>query len=307
MTDEEYYSNGKLLLTGEYFILNGALSLALPLRMGQTMKVRYLNDNSGILYWNTYVQDELWFQTAFLVTNFDLLMTTDQHKSEYIRNLLVNAAKFNSALVCGRQSKIIETYLDFSPEWGFGSSSSLISNLAYWIKADPFDLFWNIFEGSGYDIACARANGPILYQLNDGKPMETPIGYFPSFYQNIHFVYLGDKANSRESIKQNKNSIELHQIKSSEISAITQNILNAVSLEEFEVLITKHEEIVSHMLGKPTIKSRLFSDFPGAIKSLGAWGGDFMLVASKEEYTRVKQYFNAKGLNQIFDYKEIVL
>jgi mevalonate kinase len=307
MTAEKYYSNGKLLLTGEYFILNGALSLALPLRMGQTMKIRYLNDTLGVLYWNTYVQEELWFQASFKVVDFELISTTDPRKAEYIRNILVNAAKFNAELVCGRQSKIIETYLDFLPEWGFGSSSSLISNLAYWIKADPFDLFWSISEGSGYDIACARANGPILYQLNDRKPLETPIDYFPSFYQFLHFVYLGEKAYSSESIKQNKEYIKLHQIKSSEISAITQNLLKAVSLQEFEVLITQHEEIVSDMLHKPTTKSRLFSDFPGTVKSLGAWGGDFILVASKEKDTYVRQYFNAKGLNQIFAYKEIVL
>lgn len=307
MTVEKYHSNGKLLLTGEYFIMNGALSLALPLRMGQTMKVRYLNDNLGILYWNTYVQDELWFQAAFKVGGFELINTTDEFKGSYIRNILANAAKFNAALLCGSQSKIIETYLDFLPEWGFGSSSSLISNLAYWLKADPFDLFWSIFEGSGYDIACARANGPILYQLDDGKPVETPIVYLPPFYESLHFVYLGEKANSSESIKQNKETIELHRITSSEISVITQNILNAASLEDFEALITQHEEIVSRMLHQPTIKSHLFSNFPGAIKSLGAWGGDFILVASKEKDVWVKQYFSAKGLKQIFDYKEIIL
>ena len=35
-----YYSNGKLLITGEYAVLNGALSLALPSSLGQKLIVQ---------------------------------------------------------------------------------------------------------------------------------------------------------------------------------------------------------------------------------------------------------------------------
>ena len=34
-----FYSHGKFLLTGEYLVLKGALALALPLKLGQSMTV----------------------------------------------------------------------------------------------------------------------------------------------------------------------------------------------------------------------------------------------------------------------------
>ena len=40
----KFYSNGKLLITGEYFVLNGALSLALPTVYGQHLEI---NDNDS--------------------------------------------------------------------------------------------------------------------------------------------------------------------------------------------------------------------------------------------------------------------
>jgi len=307
MSVNEYYSNGKLLLTGEYLVLEGALALALPLKLGQSMKVRYLNDNFGILHWNTYVQDQLWFQATFGVENIEIITATDRRKAYYIRNILVHAAKLVNEPLNGKQSKIIETYLDFSPELGLGSSSSLISNLAYWLNIDPFKLFRDIFEGSAYDIACARAKGPIFYQLSKGQYTATQVNYNPSFGECLYFVYLGKKANSPASIQQNKDKIELHKEKSCAISALTQNIINAASLEEFEHLITEHETIMSEVLGTPPVKTQFFSDFPGAIKSLGAWGGDFILATSKKTRISVEAYFRTKGLNIMFGYHEIVL
>ncbi len=36
---QTFYSNGKLLLTGEYLVLDGAKALALPTKMGQNLQV----------------------------------------------------------------------------------------------------------------------------------------------------------------------------------------------------------------------------------------------------------------------------
>jgi mevalonate kinase len=307
MRENEYYSNGKLLLTGEYLLMYGALSLALPLKLGQTMRVRYLNDNFGLIHWHTYVQEQLWFQATLGAENLEILNATDRQNADYIQNILVHAARFAKDLVCGKQSKIIETYLDFSTEFGLGSSSTLISNIAYWINADPFIFFRSIFEGSGYDIACARSKGPILYQLIEGRYIETPVSYQPSFCEALYFVYTGNKAHSISSVQQYKSNIEMHKKQSSTISFITQSIINAASLEEFECLITEHENILSKILSEQTIKSYLFNDFPGAIKSLGAWGGDFIMAASKEGRTSVEEYFKTKGLTVLFGYPEIVL
>jgi hypothetical protein len=48
----------------------------------------------------------------------------------------------------------------------------------------------------------------------------------------------------------------------------------------------------------------LFSDFDGAVKSLGAWGGDFVLAISNEDPTT---YFKSKGYETIIAYKDMIL
>jgi hypothetical protein len=53
-----------------------------------------------------------------------------------------------------------------------------------------------------------------------------------------------------------------------------------------------------------TVKEALFPDFKGIIKSLGAWGGDFVLVISKEN---PNEYFIAKGYETIIPYDQMIL
>ena len=43
-------------------------------------------------------------------------------------------------------------------------------------------------------------------------------------------------------------------------------------------------------------------DYEGQIKSLGAWGGDFILAAGP---VNSKKYFYDKGYNTVLNYKEI--
>ena len=48
---QRFYSNGKLLLSGEYLILDGATGIALPTTFGQEMCVKKL-DREGVLFWD---------------------------------------------------------------------------------------------------------------------------------------------------------------------------------------------------------------------------------------------------------------
>lgn len=91
------------------------------------------------------------------------------------------------------------------------------------------------------------------------------------------------------------------------ISEISKKILKVENLVEFNVLINRHEQVLSEVLGMETVKSRLFTDFDGAIKSLGAWGGDFILASSDAGDDYVRGYFSRKGYNTLFQYDEIVL
>ena len=42
------------------------------------------------------------------------------------------------------------------------------------------------------------------------------------------------------------------------------------------------------------------------MKSLGAWGGDFFLVATEWDEQRIRNYFENKGLNVILRYDDII-
>ena len=75
------------------------------------------------------------------------------------------------------------------------------------------------------------------------------------------------------------------------------------SQQEFDLLLDSHEEILSTILKRDTIKKELFSDFEGSIKSLGAWGGDFILASC---LYNPSSYFNGKGFNIIFSFNEMV-
>jgi len=69
----------------------------------------------------------------------------------------------------------------------------------------------------------------------------------------------------------------------------------------------EHEEIVSKELGIKKIKDERFSDFQGSIKSLGAWGGDFCMVATELSKKEVQNYFAGHGLDTVIAYKDMTL
>lgn len=301
-----FYSHGKLLITGEYFVLEGSTAFALPLKLGQSMEVNTLNSERVEIVWESYCKGELCFKSVFNPCTLDPISTYDIKKASYIHKLLMTISKKSDVLQNLSQSILIKTNLDFPFEWGFGSSSSLISNLAHWAEIDPFELFFENFKGSGYDIACARANGPILYKL-DGNPKVTEIDFNPGFLDKIYFIYLGKKQDSLKSVEKYGEKIREREAEKARISDISQSIIRAKTLEEFEYMVNEHDSILSQTLKLPTVKSKLFSNFAGTIKSLGAWGGDFVMATSKGYKEEVVKYFKSKGLNTIFQYKDIVL
>lgn len=57
----------------------------------------------------------------------------------------------------------------------------------------------NSFGGSGYDIACAKNDSAIIYQLINENLLYKN-NFDPSFTNKLFFVYLNRKQNSREAI-----------------------------------------------------------------------------------------------------------
>ncbi len=90
------------------------------------------------------------------------------------------------------------------------------------------------------------------------------------------------------------------------LSNITREILNTETLEDFEFLISGHEKIISQTLELPTAKELHFSDYWGEIKSLGAWGGDFILATSSKTKMETVGYFANLGHDVVIPYAQMV-
>jgi mevalonate kinase len=301
----QFYSHGKLLITGEYFVLNGATAFAIPLKLGQGMDVELVNDDKGLIYWSTTVRKLPWFEAKFSKDDLDIVDTNNRKSSEFIQKLL-RFVKDKSAALNASQSVSISANVEFPMEWGFGSSSSLIANLAQWAKVNPYELLFATTNGSGYDVACAMADSPILY-INHPKPEVVRVDFNPNFLNKIYFIYLGQKQNSSASVDKFGHKVSGRNVEAERITEISKAIVKVTSLREFEDLVDKHEQIVADTLGLEPVKRKMFPDFDGSVKSLGAWGGDFIMATHSGEASYVYSYFKAKGLDVILPYYDIAL
>ncbi len=297
----EVYSNGKVLLTGEYVILDGALSLAAPTKFGQYLRLR--ESESNLINWKSINFDgNIWFKCSITSDTLKVKSTSSKKISNTLVEIINLIRDYNPTFLkkCGSD---ISTNLTFEKNLGLGSSSTLISNLSKISGVNPYTLNNKIFKGSGYDIACAESISPILYKLDKDQKIINEVSFKPSFNGHIYFVYLNKKQNSISEIeKYNKNKASNSII--NEISDITSEILVCNSIDRFNKLIEAHELIISKLISKQTVKDLLFKDFDGYIKSLGAWGGDMIMVSSEIDPSK---YFIEKGYSTIFKFKELLV
>lgn len=301
--EKEFYSNGKLLLSGEYAILDGALGLAIPTSYGQSLHVT--PTTSGFLEWASLDEnDEVWFTVKLDISNLEVISTSNEAIAKVLVTLLLEANTQNPLLLTDSDGFQIETRLTFPKSWGLGTSSTLINNLAQWARVDAYQLLWNAFGGSGYDIACAQHNSPITYQLQNGEPKVQEINFDPIFKDSLYFVHLNQKQSSKEAITNyREQQFDKPQLIKN-ISSITQKIINASTLSGFESLMEEHEALLSNILNIAPVKQQLFPDYFGMIKSLGAWGGDFVLATGDN---KTIPYFKSKGYHTIIPYSKMVL
>ena len=303
MIMQKFYSNGKLLLSGEYLILDGATGIGLPTALGQEMLVSN-SDLDGILSWESLDETgDNWFIGSYSLPDLKLLGYTGQQKVAHtLQSILLEAKKVNPTFLDSNQGIHVTSKLQFPGDWGLGSSSTLINNIAQWSKINAFELLFNSFGGSGYDIACAQIDLPIIYELNQGSPQFESVNFDPSFKDKLYFVHLNKKQVSSEGIKAYKRK-KVNQDTIQDISNLSNRLLTVTSLDTFNEIIKKHESIVGELLGVEPVQQRLFPDFPGQIKSLGAWGGDFILVSGD---TSTKAYFNKKGFQTVIPYVSMI-
>jgi len=306
-----FYSNGKLLLTGEYLVLDGAKSLALPTKFGQDLIVEKVKESQ--LIWGSFTHTgECWFEAIFNLPKLRLVSCTfnsdKEGNAEFIAEslleILTAARNLNPDFLSSENGFVVKTELSFPRNWGLGSSSTLINSIASWAKVDAFKLLWNSFKGSGYDIACAQNNSPIFYQIEDNNPNVEQIEFNPTFKENLFFVHLNEKQDSKEGIAKFRESNQYIGKEIKMISAISDAFLNAKSVQDFDRLIIEHERIISSIIKLKPVKEKLFPDYFGEIKSLGAWGGDFVLATGNSS---TPSYFKNKGFETVLTYRQMVL
>ncbi|MDT0606749.1 GYDIA family GHMP kinase [Croceitalea rosinachiae] len=299
----EFYSNGKLLLTGEYAVLDGARALAIPTKYGQSLTIQ--ENDSGYLQWKSFEhQQRCWFEVKFSMPELNLISYSDQKTANTLQNILLAVRRINREFLTYESGLAITTSLTFPKNWGLGTSSTLINNIASWALVDPYVLLEQTFGGSGYDLACAKHDKPIVYQLNDGKATIQEINFNPSFDEHLYFVYLNKKQNSREAIRNYREQAFDRLELVNAISVLTNNLIEVKTLSEFEILLQEHESMLSKVLRITAVQENLFSDYFGVVKSLGGWGGDFVLATGNE---KTPEYFKFKGFEVVIPYKNMTL
>lgn len=295
---EHFYSHGKLLITGEYAVLKGAKALAIPCKKGQKLSVTPIEDSK--VEWNSFdVHQNRWFTAHFKTTEFSILESTDRVVANRLSTLLKIAREENESFL--EKGCTVNTELEFDRRWGLGSSSTLVSNVARWAKVNPYTLLEKTFGGSGYDLACAQADRPLFYTRQEYSPLIESVSFSPPFKEHLFFVFLNQKQNSQEAVRSFA-PVELSISVMNLINELSEKIAHCTSQETFNLLLKEHESTVGQIIGQIPIQQRIFSDFDGVVKSLGAWGGDFILASGNKN---TPAYFKKRGFSTIVPFSEM--
>jgi mevalonate kinase len=111
-----FYSNGKLLISGEYVVLDGAKAWAIPTKFGQHLRVS--QNDSGLLSWKS-IDDKglLWFEAIYKQDKLIEVSASDSKISKTLIDILSEARKMNPAFLMDSDGSDIETKLTFPKDW----------------------------------------------------------------------------------------------------------------------------------------------------------------------------------------------
>lgn len=289
------------MLTGEYMVLRGAETLALPLRLGQ--KLLIVPYDGEAIYWESFEPAGKWFETALHNQSLAVLAGTDESKSNRLREILQHIRKQNPGFLADG-GYWVRTDLDFNPQFGMGSSSTLLAALCEAAGVNPYPVLRETFGGSGYDLACALASGPLVFSMQNGSPLVRPVTLSSQVTPHILFVYSGNKMVSSGEVRK-FSAIPVEQTLVQRFTEITREAVQCQNYADFAALMREHEDRLGMLLERPVLQQR-FPDFEGTLKSMGAWGGDFFMAVCKDTDEAIS-YFENKGFPTVFRYDEIVL
>lgn len=298
-----FFSHGKLLLTSEYIILDGALALAIPTQLGQGLILEEIEDAQSVITWESFCQNQPWVKTKINYKTWEILESNLTDSALFIMKIMKEIQKLSSNKFKKNTSYLIKSNLEFPQNFGLGSSSTLLTNLSKWAKINPFELNENILGGSGYDVAIAQNSSAILYQIKDEIRHIEQIHFSPKFKEELLFIHLNQKQNSREGIQLYRSKSKSQPL-IQEFSEITKSIVQCNDINNFSELMNLHEKKLSQFLELKTAKEIYFPDCPVFIKSLGAWGGDFIM---SRKFNGYQKYFKEKGFESIFTWQDLIL
>ncbi len=284
------------MLFGEYAVLAGAWACALPVKFRQNFEITR-KPGQGNVHWQSFDYDgKEWMNCTFnLADNTEQLLPV----LKPLRNMLSHIEQERPDLCHAGFDFQVRIKASFRKEWGLGSSSALIANLAQWAETDPFALMRVSFPGSGYDVATAFYDQAVLFRLEHEKPSVKQVKELPDFLNAYRVVFLGKKVNSRESVADVQSRIINLQQHADYLDKLGMEALNAESPADFNTALTAYEHLLSEVLEMSPTGSH-FPEYPGFMKSLGAWGGDALLAEYvPEAFEQVFGHLNSFKLGEI--------
>lgn len=286
------------MLFGEFLVLRGSQSLAIPLKLGQTLQV--LPFEEGIL-WQCYeVSGNCWLEILFS-KELEILHTSDLEKAALIQKLLFFIKREKEDLsLSGLHFKF---ELAFDRHFGFGTSSTLLSLLSQWSGVDAYVLSEQSFQTSGYDIAAATAVKPFVYRVKN--KLENQSSLPETITNHLLFIFSGGKQSTAKRVAYFNQHTSDSSKSVEQMNQIVASAVRCTDIREWEQLMMESEQLIAPLLDMLPVKEAHFSDYPYAIKSLGAWGGDF-IMAGYRNIEEAKDYFQKKQMHPVFTYPELV-
>jgi len=275
-------------------LLHGADALVLPVVLGQHLEFTP-NAGRGLLYWQALDdRGDTWLQASFTLKGRAL--STPNPGTKKLQHILQAAVRLSDRFLPEGQ---VITRLEFDRNWGLGSSSSLYHLVGQWLAVSPLALFRACEEpGSGYDLVAAGRDTPFLFARKGEKIMD--ISSLPLVFQETWLVHLNQKQDSLKEVQRfRQRAVSLGSIE--EISNLSRALLGVKTTADLLSLWRAHEKCTGALIGMEPVQERLFPDFTGGIKSLGAWGGDFIWVAGPD----APHYFRQRGYTTVLPFAEL--
>ena len=297
-----YRSNGKLFLIGEYIVIDGAKAFALPTKYGQCLFVENSSEIENLITWKaTKFDNSIWFETKVRLNDLEIISSTNDKLSQSLQNILKQAKIFNPDFFDSNNSYQCLTKLEYPQEWGLGSSSTLIDLISQWIEINPFELNKLTFNTSGYDIACAHHHQPILFTNNPIEVEDLELNW--NFKDQLYFVYLNQKQDTQAVVGNHYKNKPKDWKMIQDLSDLVIQATKVENLTDLEAILDEYQARLGDFMQIPQVKELYFSDYLGTVKSLGAWGGDFVLVTYREG---MHDYFKEKGYEIIIPFSEMI-